>query len=167
MNIKNATAKKRYERKVIDRFWSKVDLKDETECWNFKGAKNRYGYGLFKHNRFSYKAHRFAWILTYGEIPKNMCVCHKCDNRSCVNPSHLFVGTRQDNVRDMVKKNRHNHAHNYGELNGNHKLTTKNVLEIKIMIKNGHPPKTIAGIFGVHPSAIYKISYNENWSHIK
>ena len=94
-----------------ERFWSKVDIRDKDECWPWIAGRNNRGYGQFKLHAVMQSAHRVAWELTYGNIPKDewgfsLEVCHKCDSRSCCNPSHLFIGTHLDNVRDMDQKNR-------------------------------------------------------------
>jgi HNH endonuclease len=89
-----------------ERFWKKVDKRTKTECWLWLAALN-YGYGFFspKTGRTVY-AHRFVWELVNGPIPHGLCVLHKCDVRSCVNPNHLFLGTNQDNTTDAKRKGR-------------------------------------------------------------
>jgi hypothetical protein len=93
-----------------DRFWSKV-AKTRDGCWEWAGGMFNSGYGQFCIRHHPYLAHRVAYELTYGPIPSGSgyhgtCVCHRCDNKSCVNPSHLFLGTHQDNIRDRVAKGR-------------------------------------------------------------
>lgn len=79
----------------------------DNGCWNFTGAIGRGGYGLASYHGKIHHAHRLSWILTNGEIPNGLLACHKCDNRLCINPAHLFLGTNLDNTIDMMNKGRH------------------------------------------------------------
>lgn len=81
---------------------------DNEKCIEWQGPKDGGGYGYVKHEKKLWKAHRLAYHLAYGDIPNGQYICHKCDNPPCVNPLHLFAGTQQDNVRDMVSKGRQN-----------------------------------------------------------
>jgi hypothetical protein len=95
---------------ISERFWSKVRVSRPDECWEWQAkSKHEFGYGLFRvggrKGTLEY-AHRISWKLCYGYIPKGLCVLHKCDNPLCINPSHLFLGTQLDNIKDTVSKNR-------------------------------------------------------------
>lgn len=94
--------------KYIDSFWKKV-IKMEG-CWDWKGYKNKQLYGRMGVGPSQcVNAHRVSWVIHFGEIPDGLFVCHKCDNPSCTNPEHLFLGTRQDNAYDMMIKKRSKH----------------------------------------------------------
>ena len=114
---------------VKERFWSKVALTaDPSRCWEWQAATLKKGYGTVTVQRKSFLAHRFSWFLHHGTHPDpNLFVIHSCDNRKCVNPSHLREGTHLDNMRDMVLRNRSSHywaershcmrGHEYNEQN--------------------------------------------------
>ena len=86
-------------------FWNKVDIRGKDDCWDWKAALKKTGYGLFKIEGKMYTAHRLAWELTNGPIPEGMLILHKCDNRKCCNIEHLYCGTYQDNKRDQAERN--------------------------------------------------------------
>lgn len=122
-----------------DRFWSKVYFCD-NECWEWTASLHKDGYGNFhkklSSGRFVYVlAHRYSYELWFGEIPEGMYVCHTCDNPKCVNPSHLFLGTQQDNMDDMLSKGRLNDRS--GENNSRSKLTWDEVEFIRYSYSKG------------------------------
>jgi Autographiviridae endonuclease len=107
-------------REYQQRFWSKVQIGEEDDCWEWQRATQSHGYGSTTIGKAKTAlAHRVAYELDVGEIPERMCVLHRCDNRKCVNPNHLFLGTIQDNNRDKLEKGRQAK----GEKNGRTKLS--------------------------------------------
>lgn len=147
--------------KTPKRFWSKVDVGEVDECWEWLAGKGKGGYGRFWIKGKVWKAHRVAWILTYGPIPKGLQCCHHCDNPSCCNPYHLFLGTAKDNQVDAAQKERKAR----GESQGSSKLTKGEVLEIRELYEvDGWTQQDIADEFGVDQSAISLIVRRKNWS---
>lgn len=148
------------QRSHHDKFWEKVEKKDDDSCWIWLGHIDKYGYGKF----WNYLSHRFAWIDAYGDIPNGMYVCHRCDNPSCVNPKHLFLGTQFDNMRDMVSKGRiHDH---HGQNNPKAKLTESDVREIYRLHNGGMSGYKIAKMFSVTQTAIRSVIIGKTWKHI-
>lgn len=96
--------------KDINRFWSKVDIRDFGSCWSWKGPRNQSGYGNIKIKSQNYQAHRISFTITKNNIDKSL-ICHICDNPSCVNPYHLFECTQKQNVADCKRKGRMVNCH--------------------------------------------------------
>jgi hypothetical protein len=149
----------------MKRFWDKVKKSDG--CWEWTGAKGSHGYGNSYYNGKAQLAHRVSWQLAHGDIPSSSeyhgtCVCHTCDNRACVNPDHLFLGTHKDNMADRDAKGKSP----IGELNGGGgKLTEQDIPRIRDMLRCGAKQKDIADWFGVSPSMVYRIKRGQAWRH--
>lgn len=146
---------------IKERFNRKVRI-TETGCHEWTGAKQSNGYGRFNFLGKSMYAHRVAALLRFGIVYPNIDVCHICDNRGCVNPYHLFCGTRKDNMQDCKIKNRTAKGSLLSK-----KLTDSDVIAIRQMYKTGAMQKDIAKKYGVTRSAIYHIIHNNTWRHIK
>lgn len=148
----------------VPRFWAKVDKRGTDECWPWTGAKSTCNtkytpmtYGAFKQRR----AHRASWIISNGRQPQpGYVICHRCDNPLCVNPSHLFEGTRADNQRDMQVKLR---SGVLGEKNPKAKLTPD---QVRLIRKSTQSDALLALQFGVWASTIYCIRTRRKWRHI-
>ncbi len=140
------------------KFWSQVNK--SPECWIWEGGVNQRGYGFCGHSQ---KAHRVAWELTHGSIPKGMCVCHACDVRNCVNPDHLFLGTHSDNNHDMIAKGRAVNLN--GEAHALSRLTEKQVIEIRNRAFRGNY-SALGREFGVSVQHIHRIVTGQRWKHI-
>lgn len=148
------------------RFWNKVDRRSPSECWNWVGALEKSGYGYLGNTmrQGAIKAHRLSYEIHIGKIPAGMCVCHMCDNRQCVNPTHLFLGTRTDNNHDRDRKGRTNKM--YGESNPKAKLTNANVVLIREMRNSGMTQQSIADRFGISQNAVSRILNRKTWTEV-
>jgi hypothetical protein len=165
------------DNEIISRFWVKVDKNTADQCWNWKGCITSGGYGGF---RFHAKdgemgAHRASWIINFGDIPDGMWVLHRCDNRKCVNPNHLFLGTHQDNVDDMMTKGRGHWRFLYGEDHPQHgtkhwsnKLSEDDVRNIREMKASGkYTLRGLAKMFHVTHGCINNICQGRKWKWLK
>ena len=136
-------------------------IKRTPTCWLWRGRRHKSS--PYPKIRNSELLHRVAWELTRGPIPRGMCVLHRCDNVACVRPSHLFLGTHADNVRDMVSKGRNVR----GRYQWAAKLTEAKVRKIRKLLSGGFTQARIAKQFGVSEAAISLIKKGVNWGHVK
>lgn len=166
--------------KTIDRFWSKVDKR--SSCWLWTASRRHKGYGAFVWASSSGqivqgRAHRFSWIIHNGEIPDGLCVLHKCDNPLCVNPAHLFLGSKAENNADMVAKGRH--------VKGGSKLKSLGLLGRYERGENHHAAKLnhdlvrkirkekaflsyskLSAKYGISVGPLHRIVTRKAWSHV-
>lgn len=145
----------------VERFWAKTQL-SESGCIEWTACLNGRGYGQFRPSkqRKNITAHRYSWILANGPIPEGLCVCHTCDNRICVNPEHLFLGTPAENSADMVEKGRGRGAKRSGTLNPRCKLTE---IQVEAVRKSSASLRSIAQTFGISKSQVHRIRNGESW----
>lgn len=145
---------------LSSKFFNRVEKTDY--CWIWTGPKRK-GYGHVWVNGETVRAHRASWILSFGAIPDGLLVLHKCDNPSCVNPEHLYIGTHSDNMRDKVERDRCAHLDRSGERGGRTVLTNEIVLSIRA---DSRMNKDIAAAYGVDRSTISDIKRRKSWKHI-
>lgn len=160
------------------RFWSKVRVTRPDACWNWKRRFMFSGYGRFAKRKVDYPAHRIAYYLHHSKDPGPLMVCHTCDNRRCVNPQHLFLGTCADNLADMCAKgrsatgakngmNKHPEKRSPGEKNGYAKLTEGQVREMRHLWDTGAANQAdIARRFGVWQMTVSRIVRRVSWRHV-
>ena len=145
--------------KYIDRFWSKV--KKGAGCWEWQAGLVQ-GYGQFWTIEFGYRAHRFAWLISQGEIPDGLSVLHSCDNRKCVNPKHLFLGTQADNIHDMINKKRHPH----GERSHKSTLKERDIVAIRQAHAFGVPKVSLGLRYKISRRHVSNIVRCVSWQHV-
>lgn len=149
--------------KVLNRFWSKV-IKTKA-CWEWQAGKCSYGYGRFKLEGRYVGAHRYSYVIHYGELPKGLLVMHSCDNPSCVNPNHLSLGTNKDNMDDKVNKGRQSRL--LGSLNGRSKFTENQILEMRDKyVPYKYSVKRLAQDYNISEVVMYRIIHRILWKHI-
>lgn len=139
-----------------ERFWEKVNIGEDNECWNWTAYKNSNGYGSFWIGGNRIYAHVLSYEMAFNVVSAGMCACHRCDVPSCVNPRHLFLGTIGDNNRDIRDKGRYSDRN--GICNGNHKLTSNDVKVIRSMLRGRVSLRKIARAVGVSTWPIKNIA---------
>lgn len=149
-------------RTAESRFWSMVE-KSVDGCWNWTGPLGTGGYGQLVALPVRTSGPRFSYELHFGEIPKGMCVCHRCDNRLCVRPDHLFLGTKSDNNKDATQKGRNAH----GSRHGRSKINESQAIEILSLLKSGHLQREVAASFGLTQASISRILHSISWKRVR
>jgi hypothetical protein len=137
----------------------------ENGCWNWTASKDKDGYGVLSHHRGKQvRAHRASYEFHVGAIPQKLLVCHSCDNPSCINPKHLFLGTPKENTHDMIKKDRRPVLR--GASHPNAKLTDDQVAQIKQLRGEGRLLKGIANQFNISFQTVSSITKGTTWNRI-
>jgi len=183
-----------FDQKTIDRFWNYVDkTSNPNGCWEWKRNLNNYGYGQFMINYKNYRSHRISWLIHYGNIPNKMLVLHLCNNRKCVNPSHLILGNQDKNIKYMVLCNRqskgnchysrtnpeklargikhgtylHPELIRHGEQVGTSKLKKEQVIRIRELYKTkNYTQHQLAKLFNIARGTIQNVVTYITWKHV-
>jgi hypothetical protein len=140
-------------------------VKKDSGCWEWTKFRNKAGYGMMRVGTSMHLTHRLAWGATHGPMERGLCVLHKCDNPACMNPDHLFLGTRYDNAQDCVMKNRQTRMK--GESNGMAILTEKQVRLLRDMhLEFGAPQILLAKIANVTTTNMSSLLSGKTWRHV-
>lgn len=146
-------------------------IKINKDCWEWQGGKSCEGYGTCGIGYGAQTAHRASYLAFKGEIPKGLFICHHCDNKSCINPDHLYAGTAKDNSRDAVERGLQPRGpcpakSRKGILNCHAKLDEEKIKYIRFICDNGFKKSEISKFFNVHYSTIKNIASRKTWKHV-
>ena len=148
---------------MIISFFSKIAVRS-TNCWEWTAStRSGSGYGQFGIDGYGEYAHRLMWVLFNGAIPSGMYLCHTCDNRKCVNPDHLFVGTQKDNMSDCKEKGRNS----FGENHPKSILTQNDIISMSIDRNSGFSWKRLSDKYHTPISTIRSAIAGKNWKHLR
>lgn len=153
-----------------NRFWAEVEILKSNQCWEWTaGNDGKYGsFGICRNGKtITLKSHRVAYFIAFAVDAGALDVCHHCDNPPCCNPEHLFIGTRSDNLQDMIRKNRRVWKGMPGETNHRAKLSDSQVLDIRKRYSEGEFSQRAAALeFDVAHSLISRIVIGSAWPHL-
>lgn len=150
----------RERRPLADRMASKTIT--GPDCWLWSGTKDSWGYGQIKVLGYYRQAHRVAFELANGPIQRGLFVCHRCDNPACVRPDHLFLGTPNDNHRDMMRKGRASFA--TGERHSQAKISARDAARIPLLYADGLSMAAIGERFGIHATTVSSVLRGRTWT---
>lgn len=155
-------------KRLLERFWNKIDKKSIDLCWNWKASKTKQGYGkLIYKNKTTIKnllAHRISYTIHHNEIPKHLIICHKCNNKLCCNPNHLYAGNHKQNCNDSIKAGTHfKLTSKIGIEHHDSKLKEHEVIEI---IKSKLSLSELSNKYKVTKQNIIKIKKRKTWKHL-
>lgn len=155
-----------FNKQFKKRFWDKVKIGSKKECWLWTASTNKRGQGQFRvhYGRQMDVTSRVSWMIHSEKwIPKGLWVLHHCDNPSCVNPDHLWLGTPKDNTQDMLKKGRHRTRSPKGENQWNAVLTEKDIEWIRVSRLS---QQEIANSLGISQAHVSRIKLRQSWKHV-
>lgn len=149
-----------------ERFWDLVNKgQGENDCWVWTGLRNTKNYGVFSFTEGgSRSSHRVSYAIANGLVPAGMLVCHKCDNRPCCNPDHLFLGTNDDNMADAARKGRRGLGR--GDHNFRAKLTEEKAKEALSEYRAGATQTALQKKYGLAPATVHDLVHGINWKHL-
>lgn len=134
-------------------------------CWEWQGGRDNSGYGSIWDGRAMERTHRVSWIIANGPIPHGLWVLHHCDNRVCVRPDHLYLGTVHENNDDRTRRGRN--VNRIGEQHGKARLSDDRVRSIRRLIARGVKQRDIAASLGVSESAVSRVKLGHTWGHVR
>jgi len=157
----------KHGKSIKERLYLYININSKDDCWEWVGYKRKDGYGEITIDKKTFRSHRLIYIDTYGSIPEGMCICHSCDNPSCCNPNHLFMGTHVDNMKDCRNKCRTGGGSRPGEECGKHKFTNEEILDIRKKYKTGlYSQRNLAKEYNMSQTNIKDIINRKIWRHI-
>jgi len=151
-----------------DRILRNIRINKRSGCWEWQLSTYVKGYGQLSVQGDKWLAHRYSFFIFVGEIPKGLCVCHTCDNPSCVNPEHLWLGTYKENTEDMIKKGRHSfYLNKTGERHPFSKITDREAIEICNLVNLGNSHISVANMFGLSRTHVSQMVFGKKRKNAK